>query len=209
LNNYDLIVDCTDKLLDQWRSKSDNDPGYVHLNVVDQCQNLSLAIFGFLAFDYDLQTLDEANINKKNRLTEALNNFLEIFLETTRAPNFLAKIILKFHSRYQRAKTTIDECLNKIMEQEQSKTPEQIAEQKRTSLIASLITSLQQDENAEAAKPEREKKGELILIVFSINFHFIVIRFISCRSDRRVTSVSCGWFGNNRQFSCLVHLFYE
>ena len=159
LDNYDLIVDCTDKLLDQWRSKTDIDPSYVHLNVVDQCQNLSLAIFGFIAFDYDLQTLDEANINKKNKLTQALNDFLQIFLETVHAPNFLAKIVLKFNSRYQRAKATIDECLNKIMEQEQRKTPEQIAEQKRASLIASLITSLQQDEKAEAAKSEQEKRG--------------------------------------------------
>lgn len=160
MNHYGLIVDCTDKLLDQWRSKTDMDPGYVHLNVVDQCQNLSLAIFGFIAFDYDLQTLDETNINEKNKLTQALHDFLEIFLETVRAPNFLAKIILKFSSRYQRAKATIDECLNTIMEEEQRKTPEQILEQKRTSLIASLVSSLQHDENVEAAKPEQEKKGQ-------------------------------------------------
>jgi hypothetical protein len=47
------------------------------------------------------------------------------------------------------------------MEQEQRKTPEEIAEQKRTSLIASLVTSLQSDEKAEAAKPEQERKGAL------------------------------------------------
>ncbi|CAF1519872.1 unnamed protein product [Rotaria sordida] len=159
LNNYDLIVDCTDKLLDQWRSKTDSDPNYIHLDIVDQCQNLSLAIFGFIAFDYDLQTLEESNINKKNKLTQALNDFVEIFFQAITIPNSISKFYLKHNSRYQRARITIEECLNQIMEQEQRKTREQIAEQKRTSLIASLVTSLQQDEKNEAKKPEQEKKG--------------------------------------------------
>jgi cytochrome P450 len=75
LNNYDLIVDCTDKLLDLWQSTTDRDPNHIHLNTVDQCQHLSLAIFGFLGFNYDLQTLEESNINKTNKLTRALHDF--------------------------------------------------------------------------------------------------------------------------------------
>ncbi len=82
MNNLDLIIDCTDKLLDQWRSTTDRDPNHIHVNIVDQCQNLSLSIFGFLAFNYDLQTLEESNINKKNKLTQALNDFLDIFVHT-------------------------------------------------------------------------------------------------------------------------------
>ncbi len=161
MNNLDLIIDCTDKLLDQWRSTTDRDLNHIHLNTVDQCQNLSLAIFGFLGFNYDLQTLEESNINKKNKLTQALNDFLEIFIRTTRLPNSLSELYLKFNPRYQRARTIIDEYLNQIMEQEQRKTPEEIAEQKRTSLIASLVTSLQSDEKTEATKPEQERKGAL------------------------------------------------
>jgi cytochrome P450 len=160
LNNYDLIIDCTDKLLDQWRSTTDNDPNHIHLNIIDQCQNLSLAIFGFIAFGYDLQTLEESNINKANKLTQALNDFLEIFIHTTRLPNIISELYLKLNFRYQRTRLIIEQFLNQIMEQEQRKTAEQIAEQKRTSLIASLVTSLQQDEKAEAAKPEQEKKGK-------------------------------------------------
>ncbi len=159
VNNLDLIIDCTDKLLDQWRSKTDHDPNYIHLNIVDQCQNLSLAIFGFLGFNYDLQTLEELNINQKNKLTQALNDFLEIFILTTRMPNFVSEFYLKISPQYRRARVTIEECLNQIIDQEQRKTPEEIADQKRTSLIASFITSLQQDEQAEAAKPEQERKG--------------------------------------------------
>ncbi len=165
VNNLDLIIDCTDKLLDQWRFTTDHDPNHIYLNIVDQCQNLSLAIFGFLGFNYDLQTLEESNINKKNKLTQALNDFLEIFIHTTRLPNFVSKLYLKLSPRYQRARAIIEEYLKQIIEQELRKTPEEIAEQKRTSLIASLVTSLQQDEKAEAMKPEQERKG----ILFSLN----------------------------------------
>ena len=171
VDNLDLIMDCTDKLIDQWRTITDRDPNYINTKIVDQCQNLSLGIFGFLGFNYDLQTLEESNINDKNKLTQALTDFLEIFINTTRLPNSLSKLYLKFNPRYQRARAIIEEYLYQIIEQEQRKTPEEIAEQKRKSLIASLITSLQQDEKAEAAKPEQEKKGTFI----PLNRRFIFI----------------------------------
>jgi len=160
LNNYDLIIDCTDKLLEQWRSKIDIDPSYVHLNIVDQCQNLSLAIFGFIGFDYDLQTLEESSMNKNNKLKKALSDFLKIFLLTIPVPTFISKIYLKISPRYRHTMITLGDYLNQMMEQEQRKTSEEIAERKRTSLIASLVDSLQQDEKAEAAKSEQEKKGK-------------------------------------------------
>ena len=160
LNNLDLIVDCTDQLLNQWRSINDKDPDHVHLTTVDQCQNLSLAIFGLIAFDYDLQTLESSNINQKNKLTIALNDFLQIFLETTRLPNRVSELFLKVHPRYRRARATINKYLNQIIEQELRKSPEQLAEHRRTSLIASLVTSLQENETVEGNKPEHQKKGQ-------------------------------------------------
>jgi hypothetical protein len=57
---------------------------------------------------------------------------------------------------------TISNYLNEIIEQEQRKTPEELGERKRTSLIASLVGSLQQDEKAEAIKSEEEKKGKYL-----------------------------------------------
>lgn len=173
INNLDLIIDCTDKLIDQWRSVVDRDPEHIHCNIVDQCQNLSLAIFGFLGFNYDLQTLEESNINKKNKLTQALHDFLDIFIKTTRLPNFLSKLYLKFNSRYRQSRSTIEEYLYQIIEQEQGKTPEETAAEKRTSLIASLITSIQQDEQAEARKPEQERKGRYYFIKSILHFRFL------------------------------------
>jgi hypothetical protein len=159
VNNLDLIIDCTDKLLDQWRSKTDHDPNYIHLNIVDQCQNLSLAIFGFIGFDYDLQTLEESSANKNNQLRKALSDFIKIFLLTIPVPTFISRIYLKMSPQYKHSIITISDCLKQMIEQEQRKTPKEIAARKRTSLIASLVGSLQQDEKAEAAKAEHEKKG--------------------------------------------------
>jgi hypothetical protein len=160
VNNLDLVIDCTDKLLDQWRLKTDTDPSQIHLNIVEQCQNLSLAIFGFIAFDYDLQTLEEFSVKKNDKLRKALSDFLEIFLLTIPVPTFISKLYLKVSPCYRHAMITISAYLNQMIEQEQRKTPEEIAERKRTSLIASLVGALQQDEQAEATKSEQEKKGE-------------------------------------------------
>src|ERR1700728_761767 len=103
MNNLDLIIDCTDKLLDQWRSTTDHDPKHIHLNIIDQCQNLSLGIFGFLAFNYDLETLEQLNANNANKLTQALNDFAEISTNTFRLPIVLGKLYLKLSPRYRRA----------------------------------------------------------------------------------------------------------
>ena len=81
-------------------------------------------------------------------------------MQTIRLPNFLAKLYLKLSPQYRRARQIIEEYLNQIIEEEQRKAPEEIAERKRTSLIASLVTSIQQDEKTEAVKPEQEKKGK-------------------------------------------------
>jgi hypothetical protein len=46
-----------------------------------------------------------------------------------------------------------------MIEQELRQTPEMRSERKRTSLIASLVNSLQQDEKLEEKKLEEDKKG--------------------------------------------------
>ena len=155
LNNYDLIIDCTDKLLSHWRTNTK----HVHTNIVEQCQNLSLTIFGFIAFDYDLQILDESNGSKNNQLRNALNEFLKFFVLTIPLPTFLSRFYLKFSPTYRRTLSVLNEYLTEIIQQEQSKTSEDITERKRTSLIASLVAALQHDEIEEANKPEEEKKG--------------------------------------------------
>ena len=154
----ETIYDCTEKLLIRWRN-SYQDPTQVHLNIIEQSQQLLLAIFGYVAFDYDLQTLDEEYQAKKNELTQAFHEFLDAALICTQIPTSFGRIYVSFNRRYQRAKTTIYRYLEQMIEQELRQTPETRAQRKRTSLIASLVDSIQTDENLERTKSEENKKG--------------------------------------------------
>ncbi|CAF3437696.1 unnamed protein product [Rotaria socialis] len=156
--HLDAILDCTDKLLMRWRTYN-NDLGQVHLNMIEQCQQLTLAIFGVIAFDFDLQTLEDENNSGKNELTRALYIHLEAAMKLIQLPTIIGRIYLFLNPVYRQARTIIDRYLQRMIEQELQESSMVRAERKRTSLIASLVTSLQQDERAEALKTEETKKG--------------------------------------------------
>ncbi len=159
LNAYlDTIIDCTDKLLARWRTYN-NDPTEIHLNMIEQSQQLLLAIFGYVGFDYDLQTLDDEYNSNKNELTHALHIHLDAAITCMKLPTIIGRIYLLLNLKYRRARSTIDHYLQQMIEQELRETSEMRAERKRTSLIASLVDSLQQDEKLEAKKSEETKKG--------------------------------------------------
>lgn len=155
---YDLIVDCVDKLLNRWRSKPAQ---YVHLNMVKQCHDLLLAIFGFIAFDYDLETLENEKDAHKNELTCALIDFLDTFNIMFFSPRIVSLIYFKVSLKYRRALKTMERYFDRMIEQELTSDPQLIAQRKRTSLIASLVSSLQVDEKLEESKSEEDKKGNL------------------------------------------------
>ncbi|CAF4647709.1 unnamed protein product [Rotaria sp. Silwood1] len=156
ISNINIIIDGTDKLLDRWRTIPS---GQIDTNIIEQCQNLLLEIFGLIAFDYDLETLDNNHLRNKNELTKALQDIINIFRKIINAPRFISIIYLKLSPQYQRAQATVQKYLTKMVEEKMSESPDSIAEQKKTSLIASLVSSLQTDEKAEAKKKEEDKKG--------------------------------------------------
>ncbi|CAF1445348.1 unnamed protein product, partial [Rotaria sp. Silwood1] len=156
ISNISIIIEGTDKLLERWRARPS---GQVHTDIIEQCQNLLLEIFGLIAFDYDLETLDKNDSGNKNELTKALRDIMSTFRMTVYAPRIISIIYLKWSSRYQQAQATVERYLNKMIEQEMVESPDSIAQRKKTSLIASLVSSLQTDERAEARKKEEDKKG--------------------------------------------------
>jgi cytochrome P450 len=158
ISNLDLIVDCVDQLLVKWR----NTPAEkVHLDIVHQCQNLLLLIFGFITFDYDLETLDDDSITCNNELTQALHDFMSSIEIVFFSPVFVATLYLKLSSRHRRAKAVIERYLYRMIENELAESPESRLQRKRTCLIASLVALLQTDEKLEATKSEEEKKGKI------------------------------------------------
>jgi cytochrome P450 len=159
ITNLDVIVDCTDKLLDIWRTRANQ---HLHLDIVQQCQNLLLQIFGLIAFDYDLETLNDDGKSGNNELTKALQDFLSTFEKIIFSPSIVGAIYVKLSRRYRRAKAIIERYIDKMIEQELAESPESVAQRKRTCLIASLVASLQKVEQFEATQSEEEKKGKIV-----------------------------------------------
>lgn len=163
VSNLELIVECTDKLLNNWRKQP---AGKIHTDIVQKCENLLLSIFGFIAFDYDLETLNDDGNESNNEFMQALTVKLNTFQIVSFSPRFLSKIYVNLSPAYKRSQAIINKYLNQMTEKELNESPEFRAERKRTCLIASLIDSLQQDEKAEAIKDEHDKKGKNVLFKY-------------------------------------------
>lgn len=155
-NNFDLIMNCTDKLLSNWHAKSIE---HIHRDIVQQCQNLLLEIFGLISFDYDLGTLDDHDSNR-NELTHALQEFMNSMLLIFFSPKLIGSLYTKLSRRHQQAKATLERYIYQMIDNEMMETKEFRAERKRTCLVASLVDSLQDDEEAEAKKKEDEIRGK-------------------------------------------------
>jgi cytochrome P450 len=156
VSNLDLIVDCTDKLLTKWRK---TDRKLIHVDIVDQCQNLLLAIFGLIGFNYDLETLDDESVLGNNELTQALRDMMDGIMSILYSPRIIAKLYVFFNYRQRQARKVIERYIYRMIDHEQATSLESITQRKRTSLIASLVDSLQGNEKLEATKSEEEKKG--------------------------------------------------
>ncbi|CAF1348546.1 unnamed protein product [Adineta ricciae] len=181
--NLDLMIDHVDKLLVRWRA---NDIDIIHQNILQQCQYLVLGIFGFIAFDYDLEILNGEDFTG-NELTQALQDFVSAFQFLLFSPSFISSIYLKFNSRYRRAREVIKRHLYQIIEQELTENEESLANRKRTCFIASLVTSLQENESLEASKPEEDKKGLSRQEVLDEMLLFLVAGF-------ETTATALAWF---------------
>ena len=112
--NFDLIIDWTDKLLDKWRAQS---KGHIHTDIVQQCQNLTLQIFGFIGFDFDLGTMnDSQQKNSRNELNQALDSILNMVNIAFFAPKFFSKIYFTLNPRYRQARTTLRKYLYRMID---------------------------------------------------------------------------------------------
>jgi hypothetical protein len=106
-----------------------------------------------------LETLNDDGTENNNELTQEFQYKMSLFQMVSYSPRFLSKIYVNLSRRYRRSQAIINKYLNQITEQELKESPESRAERKRTCLIASLVSSLQEDEKAEAMKNESDKKG--------------------------------------------------
>ncbi|CAF3770169.1 unnamed protein product [Rotaria sp. Silwood1] len=133
ISNINTIIDSTDKLLDRWRARPHDQ---VHTDIVEQCQNLLLEIFGLIAFDYDLEAFDSQSSSNNNELTVALLDIMSTYEMALYAPGFVSIVYMKLNTRFQRARGTVEQHFNKMVEQELAESSDSRAQRKKTSLIA-------------------------------------------------------------------------
>jgi hypothetical protein len=79
-------------------------------------------------------------------------------------PSIIGTIYTKLSPQHRRAKAIIERYIYQMIDNETADTQESIAQRKRACLIASLVASLQENEEAEAKKSENEKKGKTYVI---------------------------------------------
>ncbi len=158
ITQLETIINCTDKWLHNCRNQTD---GQIHTDINDQCQKLLLGIFGFIGFDYDLQTLDYSDDQTSNELKSALVDLLFAFRILIYSPKLVAVLYTKYSSKHQRSQKFLKKYVNQIVEQELTNNSELMSERKKTCLIASLVASIQEDEQAEAMKKEEDQKGKI------------------------------------------------
>ncbi|CAF3279416.1 unnamed protein product [Rotaria socialis] len=128
ISNINIVIDGIDKFLDRWHARP---TGQVHTDVVEQCQNLLLEIFGLIAFDYDLETLDGNDSGNNNELTKALRDIMSIFRMIIYAPSIVSTIYLKLSPKYRRASATVERYLHRMVEQELAETPDSRLQRKK------------------------------------------------------------------------------
>ncbi|CAF2352715.1 unnamed protein product [Rotaria sp. Silwood2] len=102
-------------------------------------------------------------------------------------PGPLARIYLALNRSYQQSLTVLYRYVNAIIEETIQMDQSIIAQRKRTSLIASLVGSLQQDEMSEALKAEEDKRGLSRQEIFDEILLFLVAGF-------ETTSTALTWF---------------
>ena len=155
VSNFDLVLEYTERLLKIWR----NSPAEkIHTNIVQQSQNLFIAIFGLIGFDYDLETLNEDGRESSNELTQALYHMMSMFEVVFFSPRFFSLVYTKVNRRFQRSRAIVKRYVDKMIDKEMQESPASRAQRKRTSLIASLVASLQADETRRSQETQRGKE---------------------------------------------------
>jgi cytochrome P450 len=157
----DTIIECTDRFIDQ--SLIDKQ---VHKDLVHRCQRLTTNIIGFIAFDYDLES------EVGSALQTVLHDFIyyaAFVMKYAWLPRWLSKLYLKLNWKYQRTHRFLYELAEKIVQQEQNN--KNSMEQKQSkSLIASLVSSLNEqanDEQLSSGLTQSEMFDEVLTSLFA------------------------------------------
>ena len=165
MSHIDMIIECTDKLLNRWHF---NGPNHLHKNMVVQIEQLTMAIFGFFGFGYDLKTLDDEE-GLSNEFTRALQVYIAMSKMVMFYPRCCMIPYIALNRSFREASKIIHRYSAKLIKQELASraTDPETATGPKSSLIASLVSSLEINSlDNSTFKREKEKRGKYYLTVF-------------------------------------------
>lgn len=161
ITHLDTILKCADRFIDQ-----NLRDGEIHRNLGSCCQSVTMNVIGFIGFDYDFDNITDS------QLKIAFEDFLSyavLIMMIPWAPRWLSKLYLKLNGKYQRTRRFIREVSEKIIEEEQNKQHE-TENQKPKNLIASLVSSLNEnasDEQISSGLTRGEMLDEVLLSIMA------------------------------------------
>ncbi|CAF1474940.1 unnamed protein product [Adineta steineri] len=164
-----IIINYVDELIEIWKDRYDKQDNSICNSILFDNEQLMLDTFTRLTFDYDLGSLK--HLSKTKKLTNSsedeiqsseLGVALTIWIGAFRRvigngmPTFVNDFLLKIDKKYQNALRTLENNAENIIR----KCQEEIDLNNRPkTLIESLVSSLQKDEELERRKPEKEQTG--------------------------------------------------
>jgi cytochrome P450 len=159
IHHSEIIVDC----IDRWTDRCLKD-GHVHTDLFAHCGSLTMNIIGLLGFDYDFDQRSDASFK------EALEDFnfnATVLMMIPWIPRWLIRFYLQMNWKYQRSRRVIREVIEKIVEQEQS-NPARDGTERPKNLIASLVSSLNEEANDEQVSSGLRREEMLDEVLVSI-----------------------------------------
>jgi cytochrome P450 len=145
----DATVKCVDRLIDKHYVKYD---GQIHTDVVVQCQDCLLNLITLITFGYDLETSTEIDVANLRQAFHDFAQYANEFLMSGGIPNWIGKLILMLHWKFQRASRTIKKSVIHIVTEAQKWQQDKSASSnKLRSLLVSLIASVKDESSSEKA----------------------------------------------------------
>lgn len=129
---------------------------HVRLDMIECSEQLLLDIFGFIAFDFDLQNLAGESKAPGNDLSQALLTYLRTSAFFVQLPSMAGQIYMLLNFRYRRAQRIIEEYLSRMIARETSIARN---DHMRATLIGSMVDSLTTDEHLEAMQDNADQHG--------------------------------------------------
>ena len=168
LSQISTMTNYVDQLIEVWKERYENQDNIIATCITDDNQQLLLDVFTRLTFDYDfgnlkrlLQAARQSNPEGKVRtsnFTAALITWLDAYkrVGTNGMPFLVNYYLLKFDKKYQSALRVLEDYAEGIISKCREETE---VDAKPMNLVASLVSSLQQDESLEKFKSEEDKTG--------------------------------------------------